>query len=1620
MPRRRLNPYFLPVAASVLVAAGGGAVAWRKFKPKDATKLSNAGDMYYGRGDLVDAAAAYNAAAAARPTDAHVHVQLGRIYYQLRDQDFASNFTAAVAEWTRAAELQPDLAAAWQGLLEANMLAAMNTAQHASDLQDQTAVLPERFAEARDAAAHLQQIDPANAAARAAIPILTINLWLSRLSIPLTAAERRLPVDQQPTDAQRIDHAVAELRAVLKDHPENPDLPFWIARADIGQAQRLTQQLTVDPGIPAGGGDDAGGGGGGGTGDRAADARALLADAATVFDAPIARQPHNAQLYYRKFEVLTALMLNDRSPTAVVQYQRQQQSALEHAQAEVKPADGLLFAAYKTRWADYLAMTDPAAAEAAYKLLLDRPAGPAAGPGAVPPVQRVLEDLHVRLQYALMLERDPTRRADALKVLDGVPTAVPGDVPAAARPGVAGLVAQGRLQREGVLIDLYETDPNRTDKAGLAKRAAAEIDAVAADPRYAGEADVLKARGRLSLVTRQYRDAVQQLQAAADRLAATGRPVDYEMLGWQATALVGGGQSGEAIKLLQKAVADPAGANAARPHELLAKLFLQDQDYDHARPQVAWLSERYPDVPETIHLQILALGHDADPKAVAALYDRLPERTPTQQLDKAAWAVNTANPADAERIYADVLRARPGDPATSVRLARLYAADDAKGRANVVLQAAQDAHPDDRAGLQLVKDQINGASQSALADEAYAQIMTFKDPLTRYVALYHLAASRNQPLQEVDALEHATAIQADNHQLLSDLFLRYLAAKQFDKAGAMLPHLAAIDADSAHGSLYRFRLAMAQGELPKAVAVGRQLVHDYPQFASSFVSLGQAEQASGQLGPAGEQYAAALDRQGNDPDTIQRLVDCQIRLGKLTEARRVLTDARRKYPDDRVYRQQLVQLEVAYGDPEAVLPVVDEALAAHPDVAENWQTAVQAYAAAAQRRTARADAAGAAGFTAHARSLLSDAVKRWPDNPTLVTELADLEAHDGTDAGLAAAADTFGAMAATDRWHNRPLPDVLLGRMYLAADRPALAEAPFRRAVGLAPDLVPARTGLADALFAVGKADDALAALAPAKDQPDVRAKDVDLLLALHRGPQAEAEVSADLKANPTDPAAANLLAHVYAAQGKWDQAAAASDRAIASDPKNLAIYFVRGTTELDRPAPDPAAAARDLAIFRSAYPDDLQGRLALAQALTATGEPEGATAELEAAVALAPDEKGPRLRLAQAYLAVDPIRGLDAERVIGQALTLPRYAHDPEVQRVAALVYLGQGEDDRAVAAIRDAVAHSADQRPLLNDYLSVLLATKHYDLVLAESAKVVDDPKTAWSVFDDRGRAKAATGDPAGAAAEFTTALDRAGAAPTLGPSVAVADHATASLGIDAAAALVEPRSRNSAGWKAVLAHCYAQVNDRGRALALAKQAQAAVGTFDPADRLFVTRQTATLCMGVDPPQSGTALPLFQSVLERVPDDRDALNNVACILAEQATPPDPKAALAYSTRAYELVRRAGQVNPFVFDTQGWLLILNGQVDEGIDVLRQVADRADFPDAHYHLAEGYLRKRLPDEAKRELAAATTVYQSAVAAHRAVDQTLGGKIAAATAEADRMARGGGDPPSDKPVARDGT
>src|SRR5439155_10831655 len=119
---------------------------------------------------------------------------------------------------------------------------------------------------------------------------------------------------------------------------------------------------------------------------------------------------------------------------------------------------------------------------------------------------------------------------------------------------------------------------------------------------------------------------------------------------------------------------------------------------------------------------------------------------------------------------------------------------------------------------------------------------------------------------------------------------------------------------------------------------------------------------------------------------------------------------------------------------------------------------------------------------------------------------------------------------------------------------------------------------------------------------------------------------------------------------------------------------------------------------------------------------------------------------------------------------------------------------------------------------------------------------------------------------------------------------------------------------------------------------------------------------------------------------------------------PPRPEEGLLYSKHAFELMEQGGRKDALVLDTHGWLLTLSNKVDDGIEILRRANEVKSIPDAHYHLAEAYLKKGFAEQAQRELEIAQDLMRRYDSDKVQYDPTLKNKVEGAIARAGVMMR----------------
>lgn len=244
---RRVNTRFLTILTLVVV---GGLVAvfvaQRYLSRKDPAKFEALGDELLAQNDLERAAQHYRYAFSLNPRDPKLLVKLGDVLKLIGQQKMEFQGEDLQA-WNQALQVDPNYEPALRRLLEA----FWDQAQHfpsAGNLQ-----MVKEFAE------KLARVKPDDIPARSYPHFATIAGW-----------ERGLQTD--PAD---IDAALTALTALMQEDPSNADLPWHIARIHIKRAQEAAM---VRDRQKAGEERDA---------------------ALAVFDQVLEQQPSNAHMHWR-------------------------------------------------------------------------------------------------------------------------------------------------------------------------------------------------------------------------------------------------------------------------------------------------------------------------------------------------------------------------------------------------------------------------------------------------------------------------------------------------------------------------------------------------------------------------------------------------------------------------------------------------------------------------------------------------------------------------------------------------------------------------------------------------------------------------------------------------------------------------------------------------------------------------------------------------------------------------------------------------------------------------------------------------------------------------------------------------------------------------------------------------------------------------------------------------------------------------------------------------------------------------------------------------------------------------------------------------------------------------
>ncbi len=438
-------------------------------------------------------------------------------------------------------------------------------------------------------------------------------------------------------------------------------------------------------------------------------------------------------------------------------------------------------------------------------------------------------------------------------------------------------------------------------------------------------------------------------------------------------------------------------------------------------------------------------------------------------------------------------------------------------------------------------------------------------------------------------------------------------------------------------------------------------------------------------------------------------------------------------------------------------------------------------------------------------------------------------------------------------------------------------------------------------------------------------------------------------------------LGRCKALQHQYPAAAEQLDLAIKAEPSDAAARQFRSAVRLK--LKNLPVALEDLREVVRLSPDDPAARLRLAGTLKGAGLYNDAITIYEQAMKLAP------AGAAREELVDLQLRRRDWTKV--EQLVKEAPSADPVWQYHLSRMWQLRHDDARALECAKAACEQTGEDDPLyLVTYCELLLKIPGGpDKVLSITERLAAQKDAPYALDVVRGQAFAKKDkDKDKALDEFLRAMAKVDQLKADGAAQIVGSELREALGADAA--ITQLASRSDDRWLPALAEAYRYKEDWKQAIATLEKylAQREADDERQAERLYLASLIYHGASASMPTLEKAEKAYLQYIdaIECTEATRRmmAYNNLACLLVDHPTSANPAKALVYSQRAYDLMGQMGYEFS-VTDTQGWVLLQNGRVDEGMKLIRQAMGekQESMAEVQYHLAEGYLRKAMPREA---------------------------------------------------------
>jgi putative PEP-CTERM system TPR-repeat lipoprotein len=442
--------------------------------------------------------------------------------------------------------------------------------------------------------------------------------------------------------------------------------------------------------------------------------------------------------------------------------------------------------------------------------------------------------------------------------------------------------------------------------------------------------------------------------------------------------------------------------------------------------------------------------------------------------------------------------------------------------------------------------------------------------------------------------------------------------------------------------------AYALHQYEQANAFLSQYIYQVPQYVQARKLLAAVQIAQGRPGDAVKTLSLAIDAEPNDPQLLAMVGAASAQTGDFTAADRYLAKAVELQPDNAVARTELGIARLALGQTEAGIAALEQASREDPG-------------------TLRPDVAL---FIAHFKE------KDYAKALEAAKHLEKVYPNDA--AGFDFAGATYFAQA--DDQAARA--EFIQARALRQGDPVACRSLAILAIRG--GDFAGAAQFYTEILDANPKDAGASIALAEVEDGQGQRGA-------------ATTTLQKAIEQNPDNPAPRASLGRLYIADRKYQEAASATEPALASTPKNAGLLEVAGQAELALGHIVPALSAFKTLV--EVQPQASIGHRSLAAAYLAAGEPDLALAESTKSVEADPNDPTAKMILAR----IDIVTGnyAAARTMLDELAT--QYPSDALVAELRGGVNVAQNRPADAVAEFRRALDDGGDNA---NDRMRLAVA--------------------------------------------------------------------------------------------------------------------------------------------------------------------------------------------------------------------------------------------------------------------------------------------------------------------------